>query len=223
MTDEYNLTYEEKVTVEKSDALLVVDMQNDFCPGGALAVQDGDVIIPGINELMEKFQKGGAKVVLTQDWHPSNHASFASAYEGKQPFDPIEGVPGIGPILWPDHCVQGTKGAAIHDGINQLQNHLLIRKGYHQEIDSYSVFLENDGKTETGLAGYLKNLDVERVFVCGLALDYCVNFSAQDASMKGFKTYVVLDLTKGIAEDSIREGLAKMKELDVKFIRSATI
>ncbi|MCG3219061.1 MAG: bifunctional nicotinamidase/pyrazinamidase, partial [Candidatus Heimdallarchaeota archaeon] len=194
------IDYVQTVTISDKDALLVVDMQNDFLPGGALAVPEGNTFTNKLNLTLNYFIKNNAKVIFSQDWHPLNHNSFASVHE-KNPFDPIEGVEGIGPVLWPDHCVQGTEGAEIHPDINNVA-HLIIRKGYHQMIDSYSCFLENDKKTETGLDGYLKTLGIKRLFICGLALDYCVFFSAIDAVNKGFEVLIIHDLSKGIARES---------------------
>jgi len=176
------------VSITPTDALIIIDVQNDFIPGGSLAVSDGDMIIDGANRLSGKFRDNGARIVVTQDWHPAGHQSFASAHEGKNPFDPVEGLFGIGPVLWPDHCVQGTGGAAFHSDLDVNMAHLIIRKGYHPTIDSYSAFLENDQETETGLSGYLESTHTRRIFICGLALDYCVFWSAMDSAKKGFET-----------------------------------
>ncbi|MHA1911343.1 MAG: bifunctional nicotinamidase/pyrazinamidase [Candidatus Kariarchaeaceae archaeon] len=212
------IEYIQEITISNKDALLVVDMQNDFIPGGALAVPEGDSFFNKLNLTLKMFIKSNAKVIFSQDWHPSNHHSFASSHN-KNPFDPIEGVEGIGPVLWPDHCVQQTNGAEIHPKINNVA-HLIIRKGYHQLIDSYSCFLENDKKTETGLEGYLKTLGVQRLFICGLALDYCVFFSAIDAVNKGFEVVVIHDLTKGIASESTDNAIEEMVQKQVSFIFS---
>ncbi|MEX2726676.1 MAG: bifunctional nicotinamidase/pyrazinamidase [Candidatus Sigynarchaeum springense] len=184
--------------VPERSALLVIDMQYDFMPGGALAVAGGDEIIDGVNACMRDFFDAGAAVVITQDWHPPDHASFASAHGGKRPYDPIDGIPGIGPILWPDHCVQGTRGAEIHDRVDKKHAHVILRKGFHRQIDSYSAFVENDKKTATGLAGFLKERGIISVHICGLAFDYCVFYSAIDAAALGFKVYVFTDLSRAV-------------------------
>ena len=205
------------IAIEPRDALIVVDIQNDFMPGGALAVKDGDKIVSGINVVMKKFQKNGARNILTQDWHPKDHLSFANRHEDKKPFDLIDGVLGIGPVLWPDHCIQGTKGSEFYDQLDVTMAHLIIRKGIDREIDSYSTFTENDRQTDTGLAGYLKNANLKRVFICGLALDYCVYWSAMDGVRKGFETLVIVELCKGIAEETIDKAMKDMTENGLKF------
>ena len=178
------------------EALLVVDMQNDFCTGGALAVPGGEAVVPGINRLWD----GYACKVLTQDWHPPGHASFASSHEGKQPFD--TGRLDYGEqVLWPDHCVQGTPGAAFHADLRTDGADLVLRKGFRPGIDSYSAFFENDRETPTGLAGYLRERGVGRVVLTGLATDFCVGFSALDALTAGFETVVLEDLCRGIDMD----------------------
>lgn len=176
-----------------SDALIVIDVQNDFCPGGALAVPDGDAIVSGVNRLMESF----ATVILTQDWHPSGHSSFASSHAEKSPYDMIE-MPYGPQVLWPDHCVQGTIGAAFHSDLNTDRADLIIRKGYNAMIDSYSAFFENDQKTPTGLEGYLRTRGIDNLTMVGLATDFCVNFSAVDAARLGFKVTVREDLCRAI-------------------------
>ncbi|MHA2253306.1 MAG: bifunctional nicotinamidase/pyrazinamidase [Candidatus Kariarchaeaceae archaeon] len=211
------------VNITENDVLLVVDVQNDFLEGGALEVKGGNEIINGVNTLGNLFKDKGARIIFTQDWHPSDHYSFASSHNDKEPFDPISGVSGIGPVVWPDHCVQGTKGAQFHSDLDESLPHLIIRKGYHRRIDSYSALLENDMKTETGLAGYLGSLGIKRIFVCGLALDYCVNFSAQDARKKGYEVIVVHDLTRGIAETSVNESMIDMNDLDIQFIKGSNV
>lgn len=205
------------IAIEPRDALIVVDIQNDFMPGGALAVKDGDKIVSGINVVMKKFHKNGARNILTQDWHPKDHLSFASRHEEKKPFDPIDRVLGIGPVLWPDHCIQGSKGSEFYDQLDVTMAHLIIRKGIDREIDSYSTFTENDRQTDTGLAGYLKNANLKRIFICGLALDYCVYWSAMDGLRKGFETLVIVELCKGIAEETIDKAMNDMTENGVKF------
>lgn len=175
------------------EALLVVDVQNDFCTGGALAVPGGEAVVPGINRLWD----GYACKVLTQDWHPPGHASFASSHAGKQPFD--TGVLDYGEqVLWPDHCVQGTPGAAFHPDLRTDGADLVLRKGFRPGIDSYSAFFENDRTTPTGLAGYLRERGVGRVVLTGLATDFCVGFSALDALAAGFETVVLEDLCRGL-------------------------
>lgn len=187
-------------------ALIVIDVQNDFCPGGALAVPDGDQIVAGINALMADF----SAVVLTQDWHPEGHLSFASSHAGKDPYDFAE-MPYGQQILWPDHCVQGSNGAEFHTDLNVAAADMIIRKGYRREIDSYSAFFENDRQTPTGLEGYLCNRQIDAVTLVGLATDFCVNFSAVDASNLGFEVSVRMDLCRAIDLDgslaAAREGM----------------
>jgi nicotinamidase/pyrazinamidase len=170
------------------NALIVIDVQNDFCPGGALAVGGGDAILPRVNNLI----KTNDHVLLTQDWHPSGHSSFASSHPGKAPFTSID-MPYGAQTLWPDHCIQGTQGAAFHRGLEWTKAELLVRKGFRQAIDSYSAFFENDHTTPTGLNGYLKERGFKSVILCGLATDYCVAYSALDAAKLGFD--VTVDLT----------------------------
>ena len=177
-------------------ALIVIDVQNDFCPGGALAVEGGDEIVPLVNHLIASHDH----VVMTQDWHPAGHSSFASVHEGKAPFETIEAD--YGPqTLWPDHCVQGSQGAEFHAGVEWTRAELVIRKGFRPEIDSYSAFFENDHTTPTGLAGYLKERGLTEVVLCGLATDFCVGFSALDAVTCGFKTSVVIPACRAIDLD----------------------
>jgi len=175
------------------DVLLVVDIQNDFCPGGGLSVPRGDEVVPIVNRLALDF----AHVVLTQDWHPHGHLSFASAHPGAKPFETIEVSYGT-QVLWPDHCVQGTRGAAFRDDLKIPHAELVLRKGYHREIDSYSAFYENDRKTMTGLGGYLRERGFERVFLAGLAFDFCVRYSAEDAHKEGFTAIVIEDACRAI-------------------------
>jgi len=167
-------------------ALIVIDVQNDFCPGGALAVPDGDAIIPTANRLIAASDL----VVLTQDWHPKAHSSFASSHTGRQPFESID-MPYGPQTLWPDHCVQGTSGAAFHAALEATPAALVVRKGMRAAVDSYSAFFENDKRTATGLDGWLRSRGVERVLLCGLAYDFCVAYSALDAARLGFATAVV--------------------------------
>jgi len=181
------------VTVNERDVLLVVDIQNDFCPGGALAVPRGDEVVAPINLLAGNF----AHVVLTQDWHPPGHLSFASSHPGRRPFDTI--MAPYGPqVLWPDHCVQGTRGAEFREDLHIPHAELVLRKGYRRGIDSYSAFCENDRKTPTGLAGYLRERGFERIFLAGLAFDFCVRYSAADARREGFGVIVVEDCCRAI-------------------------
>ncbi|BAM91407.1 nicotinamidase/pyrazinamidase [Bradyrhizobium oligotrophicum S58] len=175
------------------DLLLIIDVQNDFCPGGALAVADGDAVVPLINRLSGRFEH----VVLTQDWHPAGHSSFASSHPGKAPFESV--TMAYGPqTLWPDHCIQGTPGAAFHADLATDKAQLIIRKGFRPEIDSYSAFFENDKTTPTGLAGYLRERGLKRVFLVGLAADFCVHYSAVDARRLGFEAVVIDSACRGI-------------------------
>jgi nicotinamidase/pyrazinamidase len=186
---------------DATHALLVIDVQYDFCPGGALAVPGGDEIVPGINALMKKFPA----VILTQDWHPEGHSSFASQHEGRAPMEMIE-MPYGPQILWPDHCVQGSRGAEFHDDLDVNRADLIIRKGFRREVDSYSAFFENDHETPTGLEGYLRTRGIDKVTLVGLATDFCVNFSAVDAAKLGFETEVREDLTRAIDLDGSLAG-----------------
>jgi nicotinamidase/pyrazinamidase len=179
--------------MNRTTVLLVIDVQNDFCPGGALAVRDGDAIIPAIHRVAPRFEH----ILLTQDWHPAGHTSFASSHAGKHPFDQID--LSYGPqTLWPDHCVQGTRGAEFHPALHLPQAELILRKGFRPQIDSYSAFFENDRVTSTGLAGYLRERGLTRVFLAGLAYDYCVGYSALDARRLGFDAIVIRDACRAI-------------------------
>jgi len=181
------------MSIGDSDVLLVIDVQNDFCPGGRLPVPDGDQVVPIINALARRFHH----VVATQDWHPAGHHSFASSHAGRKPYDTVEVA--YGPqILWPDHCVQGTDGAEFRSDLALSNLQLVIRKGFRPHIDSYSAFFENDHTTPTGLAGYLRERRIKRVFACGLALDFCVRYSAEDAKRQGFDVVVIEDACRGI-------------------------
>ena len=192
-------------------ALLVIDMQNDFCPGGALAVPDGDRIVPGINDLMQ----GVGCVILTQDWHPADHLSFASEHPGAAAYDLTE-MPYGPQVLWPDHCVQGTAGAAFHPGLRTDPADLILRKGMRRDLDSYSAFFENDRRTATGLEGYLRGRGIERLTLAGLATDFCVAWSAQDAARLGFDVTVRMDLCRAIDLDgSLEAASAAMREAGV--------
>ena len=181
------------IQLRDRDVLLVVDMQNDFCPGGGLAVPRGDEVVPVVNTLAARF----ANAVLTQDWHPRGHRSFASAYPDKNPYDVVTLSYGQ-QILWPDHCVQGTSGAEFHEDLQVPGATLILRKGFRREIDSYSAFFENDRTTPTGLSGYLRERGLDRVFLAGLAFDFCVGFSAVDAARQGFTVVVIEDACRGI-------------------------
>ncbi len=206
-----------KIKPTDADALLVIDVQNCFIPGGSLAVKEGDLIVPLINRIAKSF----SNVVLTQDWHTADHVSFASQHSGKKPFETIKLDYGT-QVLWPDHCVQGTEGAQIHSGIDIPQAQLVIRKGYHRDVDSYSGFLEADRKTETGLAGYLKGRKIKQVFVCGLATDYCVAWSALDARKFGFQASVIEDACRGIdINGSVAAAWKDMTAAGVKRIQSS--
>jgi nicotinamidase/pyrazinamidase len=183
------------------DILLVIDVQYDFCPGGRLAVGKGDEVVPIINEFARDFRH----VVLTQDWHPEAHSSFASSHPGKQPFTQID-MPYGPQILWPDHCIQENDGALLHAGLDLNNAELIIRKGFRKEIDSYSAFFENDHKTPTGLAGYLRERGFQRVYCVGLAFDYCVRYSAEDARALGFDTIVIERACRAIDLDGSAEA-----------------
>lgn len=196
-----------------SHALLVIDVQNDFCPGGALAVADGDAIVAGINRLMPDFNA----VILTQDWHPAGHSSFASTHQAA-PMSMTE-MPYGPQVLWPDHCVQGTDGAAFHHDLQTDRADLIIRKGYNPAIDSYSAFFENDRSTPTGLEGYLRTRGIDTLTLVGLATDFCVNYSAVDAAKLGFDVTVNLDLCRAIDFDgSLAAAKAAMKDAGVLLV-----
>jgi nicotinamidase/pyrazinamidase len=196
------------------DLLLVIDVQNDFCPGGALAVNDGDAVVPAINRLSQRF----GHVVLTQDWHPPGHSSFASSHPGSVPFETIA-MPYGQQTLWPDHCVQGTMGSAFHPDLSTLRAELVIRKGFRPEIDSYSAFYENDRRTPTGLAGYLRERGLTKVFLAGLATDYCVYYSAVDAHRLGFETVVIESACRAIdLAGSLAAAWTGMQEAGVQRI-----
>jgi len=201
------------------DALIVVDVQNDFCPGGALAVPGGDAVIPVIHRIAPAFEH----IVLTKDWHPRGHCSFASSYEGKKPGDVVL-VAGQEQRLWPDHCVQGTRGAEIHPDLKLERAELILRKGFRKGVDSYSAFFENDHATPTGLAGYCRERGLERMFFAGLAFDFCVGFSALDARRCGFEAVVIRDACRAI---DVEESVATMEDefgrKGVRVVRSEEI
>jgi nicotinamidase/pyrazinamidase len=192
--------------------LVVVDLQNDFMPGGALAVPRGDEVVPLVNRLAVRFDN----IVLTQDWHPRRHISFASSHPGKKPFETLQLSYGS-QVLWPDHCVQGTPGAVFHPDLNLTKAQLVIRKGHHADIDSYSAFLEADRRTATGLAGYLRERKLEKLYVCGLATDFCVAWTALDARAAGFDTTVIENACRAIDLDgSLQRAWAQMTAAGVK-------
>lgn len=200
--------------IQESDCLLIIDVQNDFCAGGSLAVPEAELILPHINRLIPAF----STVIITQDWHPDRHSSFASSHPGKQVFDTV--TMDYGPqTLWPDHCIQGSRGALFHESLNQDSAQLIIRKGFRPAIDSYSAFYENDHTTQTGLAAYLRSRDVTRVVCVGLALDYCVRFSAIDARREGFDTVVYEAGCRGIdVEGSNDAARQAMREAGVELV-----
>ena len=197
-----------------SHALVVIDLQNDFCPGGALAVAGGDDIVPIVNRMIAENEN----VVLTQDWHPAGHSSFASTHDGRQPFETID-MPYGPQTLWPDHCVQGTKGAQFHPDLVWTRAEIIIRKGFRKTIDSYSAFFENDHKTPTGLGGYLKERNISAITLVGLATDFCVAYSALDARKLGIEVTVELDACRGIdLGGSLAAMTAKMQEAGVELV-----
>ncbi len=205
--------------MDAASLLLVIDVQNDFLPGGALAVPRGDEVIALINRLMPSF----ANVILTQDWHPPHHMSFASHHAGKKPFDTIELAYGS-QVLWPDHCVQGTTGAALATALVTTPAQAVIRKGYHAHTDSYSAFVEADRRTPTGLAGMLRERGITRVYGCGLATDFCVAWSALDARAAGFETFVIEDACRAIdADGSLAAADARLRGAGVQLIDGAAL
>ncbi len=197
-----------------TEALLIIDVQNDFCPGGALAVPDGDDVVDPINELLREFQV----CVLTQDWHPEGHSSFASQHPGAAPFTTTEMSYGA-QVLWPDHCIVGSAGAAFHSRLDANRAQAIVRKGFRREIDSYSGFFENDHQTPTGLEGYLRSRGVDSVVIAGLATDFCVNFTALDAARLGFATTVLEGASRGIdLEGSLGQAREAMTEAGVSLV-----
>ncbi len=206
------------IAIDDNDVLLAIDLQADFMPGGALAVDEGDSVVPAVNALMRRF----THVVVTQDWHPKGHASFASTH-GAQPFA-IKRLHYGDQTLWPDHCVQGTAGATLHPGLDADSAFLILRKGMRPNVDSYSAFVEADGRTTTGLAALLRAREARRVFCCGLATDYCVAFSALDAREAGFESFVIEDACRAIdANESLAAAWAKMSAAEVWRIESREI
>ena len=209
----------DKIAPDDKSVLVVVDVQNCFLPGGSLAVKDGEKVIPVINRLSKAFPN----VVLTQDWHTQNHVSFASSHPGKKPFEVIK-LPYGDQVLWPDHCVQGTDGAALSKDLDVSKAQLVIRKGFRNDVDSYSALLEADKKTNTGLAGYLKERGISKMFVTGLATDFCVAWTAIDARMAGFDVFVVEDACRGIdAQGSLMKAWDAMAKAGVQKIQSDAI
>lgn len=208
-----------KIKPGPDDALVVVDVQNCFVPGGSLAVQKGDEIVPLINAISKSFQN----VVLTQDWHTPGHISFASAHPGKKPFESVK-LPYGNQVLWPDHCVQGTEGADIVKGLSIPHAQLIIRKGFNPKVDSYSAFIEADGKIRTGLDGYLKGRNIKTVYVVGLATDFCVAWTAMDARKLGFQATVIEDACRGIdSQGSLAAAWKSMEKAGVKRLQSSAL
>lgn len=196
----------------ETSCLIVVDVQNDFMPGGALAVAKGDEVVPLINRVAARF----THVILTQDWHPKGHASFASSHPGKKPFETID-LPYGKQVLWPDHCVQDSEGAALHRDLSIPHAELVLRKGYHRAIDSYSAFLEADRKTSTGLAGYLKERGLKKIYACGLATDFCVAWTALDARAAGLAVVLLEDACRAIDRDgSLGKAMMDMRAAGVE-------
>ncbi len=206
------------ITIQESDALLVIDLQNDFCPGGALEVHEGDTIIPLINSLATRF----SHTILTQDWHPTQHISFATTH-ASQPYQTIQASYGS-QTLWPEHCLQNTPGADFHPSLQIDPTELILRKGFRPHIDSYSAFLENDHFTSTGLAGYLRERSLNRIFLCGLAYDFCVRFSAIDGKKLGFETIVIEDATRPVnLPNSVAETNTALAAANIPRIHSSQV
>ena len=200
-------------------ALIIIDVQNDFCPGGALAVSGGDEVVPVINQLVEAFDH----VIVTQDWHPAGHLSFASSHPGKAPLEMVQ-LPYGEQVLWPDHCIQETAGAAFHPDLNIEKAELIVQKGFRKEIDSYSAFYENDKKTDTGLADYLRAKEIDTLYMTGLALDFCVAWSAIDGRQEGFDVTIIGDATRGIdANGSLERAMWNLRDAGVKMVVSSQL
>jgi len=210
-----------KLNVQKT-VLLLIDVQNDFCPGGALAVKDGDAVVAPLNRLSRAFAGRGAHVIATQDWHPQGHISFASSHNAGKPGDVINTPLVEGQVLWPDHCVQGTKGAEFHLDLDTKPVSIITRKGFNKSLDSYSSFFENDRKTKTGLEGFLRLFDAETVVIGGIATDYCVFFSAMDCKKLGFNTVIVSDAVRGVGfpDGSVEAAVSQMKSNGIMFVSS---
>jgi nicotinamidase/pyrazinamidase len=205
--------------LDESAALIVADVQYSFMPGGSLAVPGGDEVVPIVNALAKRF----VNVILTQDWHPPEHGSFASSHPGSQPFDTVALEYGD-QILWPDHCVQGSEGARLHRDLDIPHAQLVLRKGYHKGVDSYSAFIEADRKTRTGLASYLRERGIASVYVCGLATDFCVAWTALDARKLGFTATVIEDACRAIdTQGSLAAAWARMESAGVKRLRSSDL
>lgn len=202
--------------MDKDAALLIVDVQNDFCPGGALGVPDGDAVVGPINRLSRHFRC----VVFTQDWHPADHISFASTWK-RSAHDTVVSN-GIPQVLWPEHCVQGSKGAAFHPGLRVESASIILRKGMRQDLDSYSALFENDRKTPTGLDGYLRCLDIKTLWIAGLSTDYCVYYTAMDALRQGYEIHIVEDAVRGVdvPKGNVERVLAELRGLGASFVRS---
>ncbi|MHA1293905.1 MAG: bifunctional nicotinamidase/pyrazinamidase [Promethearchaeota archaeon] len=216
---------EKEIKVNNKDAIIIVDMQNDFIPGGALPVKEGDLIINDINEIIEIFKNNGGKIVFTQDWHPKNHLSFASNHPGKSPGDNYTSENGaIGPVLWPDHCIQNSQGAEFHKDLKIDLADKIIKKGMNYKVDSYSGFLDNDKKIETGLDDYLRLENIQRIFICGLALDYCCFATAMDGINLGYDVFFIIDLTRGvdIPPGNISKALEAMTKKNIKFVHKVS-
>lgn len=201
------------------EALLIIDVQNDFCPGGALEVPSGDEVVPLINHLSEKFDT----VIQTQDWHPPGHSSFASSHNGKEPFEIIK-MPYGEQTLWPDHCIQGSKGASFHPDLETDKTQLIVRKGFRRDIDSYSAFYENDDETSTGLAGYLREREIDTLYAVGLATDFCVKWSVVDGLKENFNIHVIEDAVRGIdIEGSVEQAWDDMQKAGAEKITSSEL
>jgi len=220
-----DLSIETHIKVSEKDALIIVDMQNDFCLGGSLPVEEGDLIVGGINNIAEIIKKCGGIIALTQDWHPKEHLSFASNHKGKNPGDEFMSEDGaIGPVLWPDHCVQNTDGAKFHKDLKADLADEIFQKGMTSSVDSYSGFLDNDKKIKSGLDDYLKSKNIERIFVCGLALDYCCYATAMDGVDLGYKVVFIVDLTRGVdlPPGNVDSTLKNMKEKGINFAKEGS-
>ena len=206
------------IKVEETDALLVIDIQNDFCPGGALEIPNGDRVVEPANRMIDTF----STVVLSQDWHPGGHKSFASSHDGRQPMEMVA-MPYGEQVLWPDHCVQGSSGADFHAALNTHKADLIVRKGCKSHIDSYSAFFENDKTTTTGLSGYLKHRSIRRIFLLGLAAEYCVGFSALDGVKEGFEAFVFEDAVQSLGGDHYHTMKKTQHDAGIRFITTAEV
>jgi nicotinamidase/pyrazinamidase len=206
--------------VASNTVLLIIDLQNDFCPGGSLAVEAGDEVVPLINRIMPAF----TRVVATQDWHPPDHVSFATSHPGRRPLDVVV-ADGVRQVLWPDHCVQGSLGAQLHPRLDQARIGLVLRKGMRRGLDSYSAFFENDHRSDTGLRHYVKGMKIKELFICGLATDYCVFATAQDARKLGFRVTLVRDACRGVdfPKGSVEQAIADMQRAGVRITESTAL